>query len=114
MSGVSVKGRPIGDIAGGTQAQTTGKRFRPGMEQFVNATRIRSKGDKIQLCMPQGFLLPEVLRQKPSSELLKRIEQRQKKAKCSICKKPEKKYVCSKTKQIACSFDCYKAIQAAH
>ena len=46
------------------------------MEQFVNAIKLKSKGDKVMLCMPQGFLLPEVLRQKSASELQKKIEQR--------------------------------------
>ena len=89
------------------------------MEQFVNAIKLKySKGQhqgKVQLCMPQGFLLPEVLRQKPATELLKRIEQRRRKSDCFVCKKKEaKKYVCSKTKRVSCSFECYKVARAAN
>ncbi len=29
--------------------------------------------------------------------------------KCAACGKPEKKYRCSKTQLISCSFECYKA-----
>ena len=60
-------GRPanvsnLGNTRGPAAASNSGGRWRPGMEQFVNSIKYRSKGDKITLTMPQGFLLPECLR----------------------------------------------------
>lgn len=90
----------LGSMGGTLQANIGASRWRPGMEQFVNAIKLRSskKTGQMQLCMPQGFLLPEVLRQKQASELQKRIEQRRKKSDCFTCKKKDaRKYVCAKT-----------------
>ena len=84
------------------------------MEQFVNAIKLKStlKTSHFQLCMPQGFLLPECLRQKSEHELKKRIER--KKSDCFVCKKKDaRKYICAKTKRVSCSFECYK-VAIAH
>ncbi|CDW73056.1 UNKNOWN [Stylonychia lemnae] len=40
--------------------------------------------------------------------LIRRIEDRQRSLKCFCCGKTERKYVCSVTKRIACSFECYQ------
>ena len=83
------------------------------MEQFVNAIRLKTTRDKVMLCLPQGFHLPEVLRQKPATELASLIEKRRQKSTCFTCKKPDaRKYVCAKTQQVSCSFECYKAAAA--
>jgi len=109
MAGANI-GRLIGNATVTTQSNASG-RWRPGMEQFINAIKLKSKGDRMLLCLPQGLLLPEVLRQKPASILQKRLKNRD--THCVQCKKPDsRKYVCSKTLAVTCSYECYKAVQA--
>ena len=115
MAGVGNVGRPP-TLPGKSIAASSGKssKLRPGMEQFVNAIRLRFKGNKVQLCIPQGYRLPEVLRQKTAAELQARMKKRLRESNCSNCKKQDaRKYICPRTKAVTCSFECYKAVLAS-
>lgn len=64
MSNAGGPGRPANNMSlgGGYASHCKKDGWRPGMEQFVNAIKLKIKKDKVSLCMPQGFKLPEVLR----------------------------------------------------
>ncbi|CDW88806.1 UNKNOWN [Stylonychia lemnae] len=71
------------------------------------------KDNNVKMVFPQGIMLPEVLRQKINiHELENKMVQRQEMNQCSNCGTHQKKYVCSKTHRVACSFECYKLIQS--
>jgi hypothetical protein len=104
---------------------------RPGMEQFAISIKQKAfnkaaKDESFnegphplqhlsgsELFFPKGVLLPECLRQQGTSEMLqKKMAERKTENKCNVCGNDasKKKYKCSKTKKITCSFDCYKTL----
>ena len=81
------------------------------MEEFVNAVRMKYKKDTVTLNMPQSYLIPECLRQQSASILQERMDKRRQESVCSVCSKEDaRKYVCSKTNKVTCSFECYKKV----
>ena len=62
MANAGITVGPDGQTKSLSDVQNAKKVQRPGMEQFVNAIRLNTVKDKVLLCLPKGFLLPEVLR----------------------------------------------------
>ena len=52
--------------------------------------------------------------QKSMDDFVHDLEQRAPKMDAKAKKKDAKKYVCSKTKRVSCSFECYKVARAAN
>jgi len=134
-----IKGVNQADGAGGSFGGTLGRYVqhnakqalqRPGMEQFAISIKTKHfkrdqaddefldgpcKGYQMsgqEVCFPKGVLLPECLRQQNAEQLQKAIADKNANSGCVICKGPTeaKKYKCSKSGQISCSFDCYKKV----
>ena len=69
------------------------------------------------VCFPQGMVLPECMIKSTNQNLQKHMEERKIQNICGACKKDcdtvgkfGKKYKCSKTGKISCSFECYKKL----
>ena len=54
-----------------------GGAFKPGMEEFATSFRTKNTAKGITVSIPNGLRLPEILRQKTSKELLKKVNARQ-------------------------------------
>ena len=50
----------------------------------------------------------QVVRRIDNSDLIKRMKEREKASKCFSCGKMQRKYVCTISKRVACSYECFQ------
>ena len=69
--------------------------------RLVPSIKLKFTSEGITLITPKD-IPSQLLAQKPLKKIKSKVEM------CQACEKQPKKYVCSKTKLISCSLECYK------